>query len=94
VGRAKNDNTSLEITVKFLPQPQKLSPPKNVYVVWLRPQNGPIENIGELWVDKDLEGELKTVTAMRSFEVEITAEPGGQVFRPTGKPVLWATYGG
>lgn len=36
-GRAPNGNTSVDVTVKHLADPEKLTPPANTYVVWLRP---------------------------------------------------------
>lgn len=92
-GRAPNGNTSVDVTVKHLADPEKLTPPANTYVVWLRPnKDAAPQNIGALTVDKKLNGELNTVTALRTFDLFITAEASGQVQAPTGQPLLWTSH--
>jgi DMSO/TMAO reductase YedYZ molybdopterin-dependent catalytic subunit len=91
--KTKNDNVSIDLTVKHLADPQKLTPPSAVYVVWLQAnKSSPPQNIGLLKVDEDLNGSLSTQTAARSFDLFITAEGSGQVLAPAGKPLLWTSY--
>lgn len=88
-----NDNTTIELTVKHLPHPERLSPPATNYVVWLRAtKEAPAQSIGALVVDKDLNGKLVTETALHSFDLFITAEDSGQVQQPSGEPLLWMSY--
>jgi len=92
-GRAPNGNTSIDLTVKHLADPEKLTPPASTYVVWLRPnKDAAPQNIGALTVDKKLNGELNTVTALRSFDLFVTAESSGQVQAPAGQPLLWTSH--
>ena len=92
-GKGGNGNISIDLTVKYLAPPQKLTPPSNSYVVWVRPnKDSQPQSIGALTVDKNLNGTLKTVTALQSFELFITAESSGQVQTPTGDPLLWTNY--
>jgi hypothetical protein len=93
-GKAPNENTSIALTVKHLPHPKKLTPPANNYVLWLRPKGAAAQNIGELTVDDNLTGTLNTVTAVKNFDLFITAEANGQVQQPTGPQLLWATHNG
>jgi len=89
----KNDNTRIELTVKHLPHPEKLTPPANNYVVWTRAtEYAPVQNMGALIVDKNLNGKLVTETALHSFELFITAEDSGQIQEPLGQPLLWTNY--
>jgi len=89
----KNDNTRIELTVKHLPHPGKLTPPANTYVVWTRATKyAPAQNVGALLVDKNLNGKLVTETALHSFELFITAEDSGQIQEPLGQPLLWMNY--
>lgn len=88
-----NDNTRIELTVKHLPHPAKLSPPANNYVVWTRAtEYAPVQNMGALLVDKNLNGKLVTETALHSFELFITAEDSGQIQEPYGQRLLWISY--
>lgn len=91
--KASNDNTTVDVSVKHLAQPEKLTPPASTYVVWIQanPNEGP-QNIGQLKVDKDLNGTLQTVTPFHSFDLFITAEGSGQVQSPAGKRLLWTSY--
>jgi hypothetical protein len=88
-----NDNTSIELTVKHLPRPERLTPPASNYVVWTRAtKEAPAQSIGALVVDKDLNGKLVTETSLHSFDLFITAEDSGQVQQPSGQPLLWMSY--
>ena len=88
-----NDNTAIELTVKHLPRPERLSPPASNYVVWVRAtKEGPAQSVGALVVDKDLNGKIVTETALHSFDLFITAEDSGQVQQPSGAPLLWMSY--
>lgn len=92
-GKAANDNTSIDLEVKHLADPEKLTPPAQVYVVWIRPAAGaPAQNIGALVVDKNLTGRLKTVTALHAFELLVTAESSRVPAEPTGEPLLTTSY--
>lgn len=89
--KAANDNTGIDLKVKHLANPDRLTPPAAVYVVWTKAdKDATPQNIGALAVDSDLNGRLKTVTAMRRFELFVTAEASGQVSAPAGAPLLWA----
>jgi hypothetical protein len=92
-GVTKNDNTSIELTVKHLPRPERLSPPASNYVVWTRAtKEAPAQSLGALIVDKDLNGKLIAETALHSFDLFITAEDSSQIQQPSGQPLLWMSY--
>jgi len=89
----KNNNTRITLTVKHLPQPEKLTPPAGQYIVWTRAAKyEAAQNIGALVVDKNLNGKLETETPLHTFELFITAEASGQIQQPYGEPLLWISY--
>lgn len=89
--KAANGNTGINLKVKHLANPDRLTPPATVYVVWTKTdKDAPPQNIGALEVDADLSGRLKTVTSQRRFELFVTGEATGQAPSPSGKPLLWA----
>lgn len=89
--KAANDNTAIDLKVKHLANPDRLTPPAAVYVVWTKvDKDAAPQNIGALEVDSDLVGRLKTVTPQRRFELFVTGEATGQAPSPSGEPVLWA----
>jgi hypothetical protein len=59
-----------------------------VYVVWIQPNGRPAENKGQLNVSKNLDGEFKTVSPYKKFDIFVTAEDAGNVTSPTGQEVL------
>jgi hypothetical protein len=90
--RAENDNTALEVRVQHLASPEKIAPEATTYVVWARANGADsAQNLGALHVDKDLQGTLKTVTPLRTFDVFITAEPSPTARRPTSEHLLTAS---
>ena len=92
----KNHNYVIDLDVIRLAEPQRLTPPKNVYVVWMETQSGEMKNIGQLetssgFMSKAMKSSLETVTPFKPVEIIITAEdnaterfPGVVVLR-TGK---------
>jgi hypothetical protein len=88
VKQESNGNLSLIVRTEHLAQPGALTPPANVYVVWLQQPNEKPQNVGELQVDKKENGELKTQTAFKHFKIFITAEQRGQADAPQAQTVL------
>ncbi len=92
-GKTQNDNVWVNVEVKHLAHPDKLTPPGNVYVVWTRAnKDAEAQNIGALVVGPNLTGLLRSDTALHSFDLFVTAEASGQVQKPTGAPILWTSY--
>jgi hypothetical protein len=83
-----NGNTVLDVRVKHLAPPARVTPEARVYVVWVQPPSGAIQNVGALTVDKDLEGSIQTVTPYRHFTVTVTPETNSSIAVPTHKPVF------
>lgn len=87
---AENGNVRLNLEVRHLAPPEKVSPGATIYVVWVQPQGGPPQNVGALRVDQNLAGRLETTTAHQSFEVFVTAEDMPAVTMPRGIRLLTA----
>jgi len=83
-----NRNTELDIKVSNLADPSRLTPPANVYILWVRPIGGAAANAGAIRTNKNLDGELKTVTTSKNCDVFITAEQSATVTSPEGPEVL------
>jgi hypothetical protein len=91
IGKDKNGNTRLTITVQHLANLENLTPRASAYVVWLRERGGNAENQGQLKMDKNLKATFETVTPFKSFEVVVTAEQDARVKGPDGPEILKAT---
>lgn len=91
VSHDSNNNTDVEIKVKYLAHPGQLTPPAVEYVVWIQANGRQPENQGNLHVGKNLDGDFKTVTPYKDFKVLITAQDSPQAQMPDGHEVLTAT---
>ena len=85
-----NGNKQLDIQAHALAKPTALTPPAQVYVVWIQRSGEAPTNEGALKVDGNLNGEFKTVTPYKDFRVFITAEKYAQLQAPRGPTVLHA----
>lgn len=92
VTSGQNKNLRMEINVHHLALPDRVTPGASVYIAWIRPLSADSvpQNIGALRVNKNLDGELDTLTAQHSFDLLITAEPQGSVVTPSADPILTA----
>jgi hypothetical protein len=91
VSQDKNGNTELRMTVQHLANPENLTPPQSVYVVWLQERDGYAESRGQLKVDKNLNASFKAVTPLKNADIFVTAEQDPKVTSPGGLEVLRAT---
>jgi len=88
LSRDDNGNTVVQLKVKHFAPPQRLTPPKAVYVVWLETPDHELRNLGQLKVDKNLEGKLMAVTPYEVFQLVISAEDSPNVSEPGSQVVL------
>lgn len=84
VKKDDNKNYSITVTVDNLAEPERLTPPREVYVVWLQTENNSTRNIGQLksssgLFSSKLKATLKTVSAFKPTRVYITAEDSPDV---------------
>jgi hypothetical protein len=91
-----NGNYKVAVNVKHMAPPEKVATGASSYVVWLRPvatdsKAQQPQNMGALSVNKDLEGNLTTVTPYRQFDLFVTAEPVPNSTAPTGEQLLTTT---
>ncbi len=86
VKELKNGNYSIDVSVMNLASPEKLSPSREVYVVWNVGKEGKY-NIGRLSMDEEMNGKLSTESPYEVVKIYISAENDSQVSKP-GKIVL------
>lgn len=84
----RNRNLKVEIKTKHLAEPERLTPAKNCYVVWIRTNDGQTQNAGVLRVNSDLDGSFTTTTPAKAFDVLITAEENPSVSQPSGPEIM------
>ena len=79
VKKDKNNNYAIELNVMRLAEPQRLTPPENVYVVWMETNGKGTKNIGQIgtsssFLSSTLKSSLKTTTTFSPTGFFITAE--------------------
>ncbi|MBW4057205.1 MAG: hypothetical protein HIU83_17835 [Proteobacteria bacterium] len=83
-----NNNTIVELKVQHLAPPQNLDPPKSVYVVWVETSDNQKFNLGQLKLDKNLNGELTGTTPFKEFRLIVTAEDFAAITQPSTSVIL------
>lgn len=73
-----NDNYKIDLRAQNLTSPDRLDPPKQMYVVWIETSRG-TKNIGKLNMSSGMlsstkKGSLRTTTAFEPKKIIITAE--------------------
>jgi hypothetical protein len=91
----KDDNNNYTVTVNVvnLPDSKKLSPPKDVYVVWMETEENVVKNIGQIQpssgvLSKAMKGELNATATSKPTKIFITAEDDGNTQNPGMQTVL------
>lgn len=84
VKQDKSNNYTISVTAKNLASADRLSPPKNTYVVWIETRDSGVKNIGQLKGKNDKTSTLETLTPFDPVVILITAEDDGTVSYPTG----------
>ncbi len=95
-----NNNYEIDLYVDRLAEPDRLTPPQSVYVVWMETSRNGVINLGQLetstkFMSKVLSSSLKTVTPYKPTSFYITAEqeasgsyPGNMIVLRTGQVVI------
>ena len=85
-----NNNYRINIEVKHLAEPKRLSPARQLYVVWMETEKNGNKNIGQLKTSSGLfsstlTSSLETVTSFKPVKFFITAEDEGNVQNPVDR---------
>ncbi|WP_409806857.1 hypothetical protein [Algoriphagus sp.] len=93
ISQDKNQNYKIDLTLKRLAEPSRLTPPKKVYVVWIETNQSGTQNIGQLstttkGLSSMLSSSLSTVSPHRPLRVFITAEDDAEGNYPDMPVVL------
>lgn len=93
IKKDKNKNYAIQVKVNRLANPSRLSPSRNVYVVWMEGEQRGVKNIGQFkssssLLSKSLKGSLKTAVPFKPSKIYITAEDDGSVQYPGNQVVL------
>jgi len=85
---AKPGVTTVEAEIQGLTSPSSLGTEFLTYVLWAVSQEGRAINLGEVLLDNNGKGKLKTTTQLGSFSLFVTAEPYAAVRQPSEMLIL------
>jgi hypothetical protein len=88
-----NKNSSIDIRIKNLAEPNRLEIGKTVYVVWMLTDQNGVKNIGRLISSKSLfssllQARLTTITPFSPIQIFITAEENSDTPYPGSYLIL------
>ena len=93
VKKTKNGNYRVDVKTLHLAKPQNLTPPKRVYVVWMKTEDNNVRNIGMIkssagFLSNTLKGELTATSTSKPISIFITAEDDGNVQYPNNDVIM------
>ena len=88
-----NKNHTIQIALVNLAEPERLTPPRKMYMVWMETDQGETKNIGRIMTDsgtfsKTLKADFKTVTSFTPVKIFITAEEDANIQSPGWEVIL------
>jgi len=88
-----NKNHTIEIALINLAEPERLSPAKEMYMVWMETDQGLTKNIGQIMTDngtfsKTLKADFKAVSSYTPVKIFITAENDANAQSPGWEVIL------
>lgn len=93
IKKTKNGNYQVNVQTLHLAKPENLTPPKRVYVVWMRTEDNNVRNIGMIksssgFLSNTLKGDLTATATSKPTSIFITAEDDGNIQYPGNQMVL------
>jgi len=88
-----NGNYAIDVDIKNLADPSKLTPPKNTYVLWMETEQSNVQNLGQIvsstgLFSSTLKASLDAVTSFKPRSFFITGEESPTVTYPGPQVVL------
>jgi hypothetical protein len=93
VKQGKNDNYVIQIDLTDLAEPDRLQPPRSMYVVWMITENNTTKNIGQIktssnFLSSKLRSSFETISPLKPTKIFITAEDNATISYPMSEVIL------
>lgn len=93
VKKDNNNNYKIDLNLKRLADPKRLSPAREVYVVWMDTERNGTKNLGQLktssgMFSSSLKSSLETTTPFKPVRIYITAEDDADITYASGQRVM------
>jgi hypothetical protein len=88
-----NKNYAIQIEIDNLADPSRLTPPREIYVVWMDTSQETAKKLGQIktsssMFSKNLKASFETVSSVKPVKIFITAENDPNVLNPDWEVVL------
>lgn len=83
----KNKNYVIELTMANLASPDRLTPPKNYYSIWIVTDHGATKNVGQITNKNAKKTTFKVITPFIPKQLFVTAENEGNLTYPSGTEI-------
>lgn len=87
VNEDNNGNKEINVKARYLTSPDRLTPSREVYIIWLQTEENGLLNLGQLETDSSTKASFTSVTAYKPKEIFITAEDNLAIKYPTGQEI-------
>ncbi len=91
ISKDANKNYSIQIKFKNLAGSERLTPPRNAYVVWMISEDNITKNIGQIHVSNSMSASFETVSSFKPSKIMVTAEDEANVFYPSNSEIILIT---
>jgi len=93
VKKDKNENYAITLNVANLAEAKKLTPPRELYIVWMEDGKNPVKKLGRIdpstgTFSKAVKASLSAIATTEPTKIFITAEDNAEVTYPAGETVL------
>ena len=88
VNKNDDNNYEIELEIENMAEPDRLTPARENYIVWMETENRGTVNLGNLGLNRKNNASLTTITPYKPIRIFITAEDGQNVHRPSTQVVL------
>lgn len=92
IKEGENKNKTIDIKVLHLASADRLSPPANIYVVWIKTKKNGINNIGTISNENAKQTSIRVTTPFEIKEIFITAEEEGGISNPSGMEISRVSF--
>ncbi len=88
-----NNNYSINLNVENLADANRLTPPQNMYIVWIMTKESGVKNIGQIksssgFLSGKMKASLQAVSPFKPTRIFITAEKNMDILYPGNQEVL------
>lgn len=84
----KNKNYVIKLDFKYLAEPNRLTPPRKSYIVWMEGDGQQPKNIGQIKTSGKLNASFETVSPVKPQKIFVTGEDDASTQYPTTEVVL------